>query len=437
VRRAGGAAALSAVIASLVTLLVAMVVVDRRVVQDAEDDALARAQAFVRELDEEWRAARDIDHGQLEDEVAEFTHGGSEIAVVDPTGRLAGSKRIPDLDHDGCTSVAATASAATETAEPWLVCRATATATNHWVLVGEPRASVVAHRQSLLTGGLVALFIVALGGVVAGAVVGRWSLRPLVELRGALDAIDIGDHGGVAPLPRSGLSELDALAETLDVVLARLHDELERSRLFAADAAHELRTPLTKLRTELELLLEDHEGAEAVVIQRQVARIEDLAALIDRLLLLASPESTLRGAAHVSMAAVVEAVLDDLDGADRVEVDLADDGSVLGDATVLSAVVSNALGNALKFSEGPVKLAVHSDAGDVILRVDDEGPGLGELERERAFEGFFRAPEHRATKGHGIGLALIAHVVQAHDGTVGFVDGPPGAHLVIRLPALR
>ncbi|MEQ9324555.1 MAG: HAMP domain-containing sensor histidine kinase [Polyangiaceae bacterium] len=432
VRRAGGAAALSAVIASLVTLLVAMLIVDRRVVHDAEDEALARAHAFVRELDDEAMGEQGVDDRHLQDEVAEFSHGSSKLTVMGPSGRAAGAADVPELGHDGCGIVS---TSAPHGGEPWLVCRATSTIVARWALVGEPYATVVGHRQSLLAGGMVALAIVALGGVIAGIVVGRWSLRPLVELRRAVGSIDVRDHRRVQPLPRSGLSELDTLATALEDVFGRLRDELERSQLFAADAAHELRTPLAKLRAELELLVEDSVGEQTSLLERQVARIEDLAALVDQLLVLASPESSLRGAAHVSIAAVVESVLDDLDGAERVALELADDGAVLGDAHILAAVISNALGNALKFSTGPVLLGLRTTNDEVVLRIDDDGPGLSDDERARAFEGFYRGSAHRNTRGHGIGLALIAHVVQAHEGSVYFVGETPGAHLVIRLPA--
>lgn len=433
VRRVGLVAALTAAGASLATLSVAMVVVDYRVTSDAEDDALERARALAAELDAEARAQQAVTQAQLEDELREFSHGDVTLAVWEASGRLAGDPALPSPAQDGCEASAGPDGA-------WMVCRASSASAGRWVLVGEPRSQLLAHREPLLLGGLVALIVVVLGGIFAGISVGRWSLRPLVRLQGALTAMDAAAPQPAPSLPRSGMVEIDDVAATIDDLLGRLRVELERSRHFAADAAHELRTPLTKLRTELELRAEEHdEGShEGRQLLRSVARVEDLGELVDHLLVLASPESALRGASLVSVSALVEAVVEDLDAdASRVRLELEDDGAVVGDATVLSAAISNGLGNALKYSKGPVRVGVQDTAEHVVLRIDDEGPGLGEEARARAFEPFYRAPEQRGTGGHGIGLALIAHVVAAHRGDAAFVDDGPGAHLVVRLPRHR
>jgi signal transduction histidine kinase len=72
----------------------------------------------------------------------------------------------------------------------------------------------------------------------------------------------------------------------------------------------------------------------------------------------------------------------------------------------------------------------------VVLQVDDDGPGVSPDQRTRVFEPFVRAPiaVERQISGHGLGLALIAHVARRHGGIARFIDGDPGAHLEIRLP---
>ncbi|MCB0969790.1 MAG: hypothetical protein KDB37_23355, partial [Ilumatobacter sp.] len=133
------------------------------------------------------------------------------------------------------------------------------------------------------------------------------------------------------------MREVDGFAEAITALLSRLDVELLRSRRFAADAAHELRTPLTKLRTELELLAEDHEAGalEGVALGRAVARVEELGRLVDHLLLLASPGVALRGDGLVSVAALAETAVESLEPAEaaRVSLHLEDDGTVCGDAT--------------------------------------------------------------------------------------------------------
>lgn len=427
-RRVGGAAALSALFAGMLTLAVAGLVVDRRIVAAAEDNAQARARAVVEELDAELEGS-DLtpEHrAELESEVAEFEYGGVAVAIASPQGHEAGSP-LPDPGAEGCSHL-------THQGAPWLVCRASSSNNAHWVLVGLPHALAVAHRQPLIVGGLVALFAAALGGLLAGWAVGRWSLDPLRTLRSALRrdrSVEVD-----APLPRSGSYELDELAETLEDLFARLAQETKRSRRFSADAAHELRTPLAKLRAELELMAEDADEAERARLDRQVGRVEQVTVLLDRLLVLASPAPSLQASDTVSLTAVVEGVVQDLSDPTRVRTSLDDDALVKGDAVILATVVANAVDNALKFSPGVVDVATTRCGETVVLRVDDDGPGLTEAQRARAFEAFYRAGEHREREGHGIGLALIEHIVSAHGGRVHFADATPGAHLVIELPAV-
>ncbi|MGE0791447.1 MAG: sensor histidine kinase [Sandaracinaceae bacterium] len=431
VLRVGLAAGGSAVLAALLTLAVAMVVVDRRVIAEARHDALSRADAFVAEIDESAPADGPPSADALEEEIREFSHGGVAIAVDGPSGRLAGPADMPGAPGDGCHDVSGPE-------EEWMVCGARTARGELRVVVGERTSELLVHRGPLLLGGGVALLVAALFGLLSGLGVGRWSLRPLLALTRSLAGIDPGAPRSAdrPSLPRAGLAEVDELASTLDGLFDRLSAELERSRRFAADAAHELRTPMAKLRAELDLMLEDeNEGTTLhAALARQRARVDDLSRLVERLLWLASPEPTLRGAGLVSVSALVEAAVAELPEPSRVAAALNDDGMVVGDATVLTAVVSNAIGNALKYSAGPVRVLVREESEHVVLRVDDEGPGIALEHRDRAFEGFFRAPAHRGAEGHGIGLALIAHVVRAHGGSARFVDGSPGAHLEVRLP---
>jgi signal transduction histidine kinase len=83
-----------------------------------------------------------------------------------------------------------------------------------------------------------------------------------------------------------------------------------------------------------------------------------------------------------------------------------------------------------------VEVTAFESEEEVVLVVDDDGPGVAPDQRTRVFEPFVRAPQavERQISGHGLGLALIAHVARRHGGGARFIDGEPGAHLEIRLP---
>lgn len=390
---------------------------------DAEAQALDRAGVFMQEVEAEAEDGDIREH--IADEIDEFSHGGVLLYVARDGQWIEGSTELPAYDGDGCALL-------DKNARTWMVCSVTGEL-GYAVVVGQAHDRLVAHRKPLVVGGLLALLLVSLGSILGGFWIARWSLSPLTKLRTAIRDVKrlSNDHG---PLPRSGTTEVDIFAATLDEVLGRLGQEAARSQHFAADAAHELRTPLTKLRAELELLAEESNGDHGSRLLRLVARIDTLSELVDQLLLLASPHDAIRSPNLVSLAATVESAVEHGEAA-RIEVRAQDDGLVLGDATVLSAMVSNAVGNALKFSEGPIRASVCREGDEIVFRVDDTGPGLPPHLRGAVFERFVRGPDNHGAPGHGVGLALIAHIVQAHRGTAAFVDGPPGAHLEIRLPA--
>lgn len=415
-----GAAAAAAGIA---TLLVVVLVADQLERAEQHQDALSLARAIGREVrDEQLRAPE-----ELAAEVHEFSHGEEHIAIVGPGGaRLAGDAALPPPETSPC-GVAAEGE--------WYVCRADAGAGRE-IFVGASRAALTAHRAPLVIAGLSALVVALLLSVLLGRWVGRWSLAPLSQLAASLRGLESADPSVRPPLELTRLQEVDQIALALDGLLGRLATELARSRRFAADAAHELRTPLTKLRAELELSAEalppGSELAEELV--RAVERSTELSALIDRLLLLASPGEAVLGTSLSSLAVVLERALEDLSesSAARVRLTLTGDGLVRGDEAVLRVVVANALDNALKYSSGEVRARLEDDEDEVVLRVEDDGPGLPSELRARVFEPFFRAAQERP--GHGVGLALIAHVVSAHGGSARFVGEGPGARLEIRLP---
>ncbi len=430
-RRVGWTAAGAACAAGLATLLVAMAVVDHLERAEARDDALSLAEAIAREIREGGTA----DRADLEEEVREFTHSGASIAVVGPGGdRLAGVNQLPS--PHGSETCEVNRSAGTE----WFVCAAAAGGGRR-VLVGETTDALLSHRAPLLFGGMVALLVVLLGSVLAGLLVGRWSLAPLVRLEQSVARVEAAQPEAHAPFERSGLREVDAISRSLEDLLERLSEELARSRRFSADAAHELRTPLTKLRAELELVAEELPSSSPPheALLRTVSRTDDLTNLVERLLLLASPEDAVRSETLTSLAVVLETAVEELSTReqDRMVVTLDGDGLVMGDEAVLRSALSNAIGNALKYSRGEVRVSVAEDGDAVVVRVDDDGPGLGAEGRERAFEPFYRSPRQRASPGHGVGLALIAHVVRAHRGQVRFLDDEPGAKLELRFPRHR
>lgn len=278
------------------------------------------------------------------------------------------------------------------------------------------------------------LVVGAMMGGAASLWVAAWSLRPLSRFRERVEEIDPSNPTSSDLGPPASEMEVESLRRALMDLLRRLGESLSVARSFAADASHELRTPLSTIGAELELLEETAIESDRPALQRARRRVLHLSALVERLLVLARPEGE-RGSDAVEISELFEDVRRALVPADRARVHLEapDELTVRGDATLLRAMIGNALDNALKFSWGPVSCTARADGSEVLIEVSDEGPGVPAADRARMFEPFVRGS--RSRPGHGIGLALIDRVARSHGGHARFGDVELGARLEVRLPA--
>ncbi|TMK62137.1 MAG: HAMP domain-containing histidine kinase, partial [Actinobacteria bacterium] len=220
-----------------------------------------------------------------------------------------------------------------------------------------------------------------------------------------------------------------------------------RLRRFVADASHELRTPLTSIRGYAELF---RRGADsrpedlAKSMQRIEAEAARMGVLVDDLLLLARlDQGRPLEREPLDLARIVE---DAVDSARAVEPDRPIDlevrgpASVLGDAGRMRQTVDNLLDNARVHTpaSSPVRVTVGPDGEAVLLTVADEGPGLPSEVVDRAFERFYRGDPSRSRSmgGAGLGLSIVAAIVEAHGGTVTVrSEEGAGATFEVRLPA--
>lgn len=359
----------------------------------------------------------------LEHETSETSHMGLVFSVFDETGRVAGDARLPRLQPGRCDSVAG---------HPLRVCSVSSS-------VGLEISAAGAHSDvgAMLAGAaLAAALLAAAVAWVVSRSVARTAIGPLTRLEQRLVAIDRPDlkaELGTA----EGVIEVDRLRATLEGLLARLLGALAHAERFAADAAHELRTPLTAVRAELELLAEQS-PSQAQQLQRARQTLARLEALVERLLVLATPERSQPARDEaVSLRDVVEDVVASLPPAEHGRVSVGEgDVTVRGDSSLLQALVSNALSNALKFGTR-ASVAIGLDGRQAVLRVDDDGPGVPPSERDRVFEPFFSSAQARmqGKAGHGLGLAIIAHIARRHGGSARFDEATGGARLEVRLPA--
>ena len=287
--------------------------------------------------------------------------------------------------------------------------------------------------------------------LVAASLGGYWistrALRPVEEIRAKAQSISIRNLNERLALPNSG-DELHRLSETLNEMLARLGDSVQRMSQFTADASHELRAPVALIRTTAELALQSgRSNPELLEDMRQIlSEAERTGRLIDSLLLLARADSADDGL-HKELTdwslGIREAIALAAPMAHSKDIQIEaklpmDAVPVLGDAEALRRMVFVILDNALKFSTtgSSVEVALSIEAGDAILRVSDQGLGISPDELPNIFDRFWRADKARSRGlgGTGLGLSIAKWIADRHNGTIHVTSQPgQGSKFEIRL----
>jgi two-component system, OmpR family, sensor kinase len=281
----------------------------------------------------------------------------------------------------------------------------------------------------------------------------RVGLLPLDRMGHTAGAIAGGDlsHRVESTDPRTEVGRLgialNAMLDRLERAFTARQQSEDRLRQFIADASHELRTPLASIRGYAELF---RMGAarDPRNVEKAMRRIEEEAArmgvLVEDLLTLARLDEV-ADAPHteVDLGRLVGDAVDDARATapDRdIEPRLGGDAVVVGDAHQLRQVLANLLRNALVHTPAgsPIEVSAARENGDVRLEVRDHGPGLPTDDPNEIFERFWRSEGGRkqGRAGAGLGLAIVAGIVDAHRGRVEASNAPGGgASFVVRLPA--
>jgi two-component system OmpR family sensor kinase len=301
--------------------------------------------------------------------------------------------------------------------------------------------------EALVIGGVLLL----LGA--AGAWLVRLGLRPLDRM-GTTAGIIAGGDLSRRVSPATPRTEVGRLGLALNAMLDRLEDAFDkrqesedRLRRFLSDASHELRTPLAAIRGYAEL---HRMGAasDPADVEKAMRRIEDEAArmgvLVEDLLALARLDEQREPVRRpVDVAAIARDAVDDARATapDRTFELRAEPGAqVLADPHQLRQVLANLLRNAIVHTPAgtPVEVAVARAGNDVRVDVRDHGPGLPTADADALFDRFWRAEggRERGKAGAGLGLAIVAGIVAAHQGRVQAADEPGGgARFTVLLPA--
>ena len=288
-----------------------------------------------------------------------------------------------------------------------------------------------------------ALRLLLPGLVLAGALaIGAWLIvrrvtAPVIDFAGAIDARAPGDS---TPVRLDGLpAELRPVGLAVNRLFARVEDALRHERTLTADAAHELRTPLAALRAQAQVALrarDDGERREA--LQALIGGVDRATRLVETVLALARLDARAIDRAALPAVPLQRIVADAVDAlaaspraqAVRIELDVPA-LAVRADPESLPIAVRNLCENALRHAAACVRVEARAEGGGVTIAVRDDGPGMTDEQRARAFDRFYRAAADGG--GAGLGLALVRRVAEMHGGRVCFAAGIDGQGLGVEL----
>jgi len=269
---------------------------------------------------------------------------------------------------------------------------------------------------------------------------GIWSsgrvLAPVSALAKRLEALDENDPS-VNLQKHFPDDEVGQLAAALDDYAARQHELIERDQAFNADVSHELRTPLAVIAGATELMLSqpdltDRNRERLLRIARAARQSTDTTTAL--LYLVRANHGDLGSETAQSVGDIANQVLDNYrpligDRALNLKLSVEDEVSVIAPEAVISVVLGNLVGNAVRYTkEGEVCLVVGS--GQVTIQ--DTGPGIDPEELPHVFDRHFRGRQTSGTKGSGLGLSIVKRLVDLYGWTIEFGNRPEGG-LAVKL----
>jgi two-component system, OmpR family, sensor kinase len=292
----------------------------------------------------------------------------------------------------------------------------------------------------------------AAGAIAAGGVawVMRRGLRPVEVMASQADKINAGDLTDRVS-PHDPRTEMGRLSAALNGMLARIEDFVaereasqEATRRFFADASHELRNPLASLRANAELYQQGALSSRPQVDQamhRIAAEAQRMSSLVDDMLRLARLDQH-PGQEHepVDLTALVQDCVEraQVTGAERAwHSHVAPGLTVNGDAELLRRAVDNLLANVRAHTAaGTTATITATGSADLVtVEVSDDGPGVPAGQLPHIFDRFYRAGPQAHRPGSGLGLAVVAAVAAAHEGTAGAaLNDPHGLRITLTLP---
>ncbi len=327
-----------------------------------------------------------------------------------------------------------------------------ATVGNLTIVVRHNEVALVSTTASFLLPVALALICAIVASFLLARVLVRQLIEPLVAVQRALDRFASGDLSA-QPIAADLRAELAPLALAYNGAIAQMErafadrDAANAAiRQFIADAGHQLRTPLTVIRGFIAILrkgeLRSPEDRERI-LETMNRQSVIMGALIDKLMLLdrwERDEGAIVPRQSIDVAQLVADValpLGEALPAPRVLIEAQPGLLAAIDPSDLTHAITNLIDNALKYTNGEVRVRARSQGDSAIIEIADDGPGMAQAEVAHVFDRFYRG-NRRDIDGSGLGLAIAKRAVERAGGSLTLdTDLQRGSTFTIRLPRTK
>ncbi|GEK33473.1 sensor histidine kinase [Kurthia sibirica] len=269
------------------------------------------------------------------------------------------------------------------------------------------------------------IFLILIGFVIFKAI--ALLLKPLKQLKAA--AMDMAAGQYATRVDIKSKDEIGQLATTFNEMAQAIEDEDQRQKQFLENVSHELRTPISYIKGYSEAILsgiikEEEQPEKLALIVREAARMEKLTNELMQLSRPAGPQGVLKLYPLPLSETIREVVVMLSQRATEAEISiqlhLDDEAVIMADELKMKQIMINLLENALRYSDEGTVIDVSSSihGEEVVVQIVDHGIGIPSEDLPKVTERFYRVNKarSRADGGSGLGLSIVAQLVQAHDG---------------------
>lgn len=313
------------------------------------------------------------------------------------------------------------------------------TPTGETILIGRDISQIRDLRERILIILIASGLVTAIGSALAAFALSGVPLRRVRDLQRS--ARDIAAGRLDVRMPIAGKhDELDQFALTVNVMVEDVARLMEQVKGVTDAIAHDLRSPLTRVRAQLHRARHLPETTASLFELLGTAE-SNLDTVLDRFAALLRISEIEAGARRAAFAPTDLAAL--IADAVALYEPLAEESSIiltlnavaappiLCDRKLLFEAISNLIDNAIKFARSQVSISIRRDGQELVLDVQDDGPGIPAEEREAVLRRFHRGAKAAGYPGAGLGLSIVAAILHLHGFALELIDSNPG--LIARL----